>query len=95
MSACPAPDKFAHTYAGLAIWIAAAVLARKSLGSRLPLTVVILAEIGNEAMDWMFYGKLMLCDTLGDMAATWFWPIVIFLIFRFKLVRINPSRRLA
>jgi len=84
---CPAPDKFAHTYAGLCIWLAAAVVTRKSLGTWAPLAVVFVAEIGNEAMDWAYYGHLMVKDTLSDMAATWFWPVVIAAIFRMGLIR--------
>jgi hypothetical protein len=42
----------------------------------MPLAVVIAAEIGNEIMDRLYSGLWNWPDTLGDMAATWAWPII-------------------
>lgn len=77
VSLCPPPDKFAHTYAGLAIWMLAALLLRRSLASAAPLLVVIAAEVANEIVDRFAHGSWMWHDTLGDAAATWFWPVVL------------------
>jgi hypothetical protein len=79
---CPAPDKFAHTYAGLIIWLLAALLLKRPRGSLLPLLVVIAAEVGNECVDRVANGTWMWRDTLGDMAATWFWPVVLTMALR-------------
>jgi hypothetical protein len=79
---CPQPDKFAHTYAGLTIWLLAAIVLRKPLGSIWPLVVVLAAELGNEYIDFLTYGSWRWHDTLRDMAATWFWPTVLMLAIR-------------
>ncbi len=80
---CPAPDKFAHTYAGLAIWLAAAVLMRRPLASARPWLVAVAAEVANECVDRVAHGSWMWRDTLGDAAATWFWPTVLLLALRY------------
>jgi hypothetical protein len=77
VSLCPPPDKFAHTYAGLAIWLVAALVLRRSLASVAPLLVVILAEVANEIVDRFAHGSWMWPDTLRDAAATWFWPLLL------------------
>ncbi len=77
VGACPGPDKFAHTYAGLAIWLGAAVLFRKPLRLPMPLAVVIVLELLNECVDRIAHGGWMWHDTLGDTAATWVWPTVL------------------
>ena len=87
---CPQPDKFAHTYAGLAIWLGAALVFRRPLHSWVPLGVVVLAEVANECVDRVAHGGWFWPDTLGDAAATWFWPLVIGLTLRF-----NPTLRRA
>lgn len=84
VSICPAPDKFAHTYAGLAIWVGAALLLRRSLRSPLPLALVVLAELGNEVIDRFAHGSWLWRDTLGDMTATWFWPVLLTCLLRWK-----------
>ncbi|MEJ2458226.1 MAG: hypothetical protein P8Y58_08790 [Novosphingobium sp.] len=77
VSLCPAPDKFAHTYAGLTIWLLAALLFRRPLRSAWPLLTVIGFELVNEAIDRVAHGSWLWHDTLRDMAATWFWPLVL------------------
>jgi hypothetical protein len=79
---CPYPDKFAHSYAGCAIWLVAAIVLNKPLRSIWPLAVVVAAEVGNECIDRIAHGSWMWPDTLGDAAATWFWPVVITLALR-------------
>ncbi len=83
---CPAPDKFAHTYAGLAIWLGTAILLRSGRRSITPLAVVVAAEIANECIDRVAHGSWMWRDTLGDMAATWFWPVLFTLALRYTSV---------
>ena len=74
---CPARDKFAHVCAGLAIWLISAVVLKKGLASRTPIVVIITLELLNEITDRIAHGSWDWHDTTGDMAATWFWPIVI------------------
>jgi hypothetical protein len=74
---CPAPDKFAHCYAGLLIWVAAALILRRPLRSSRPVAVVVLAEVVNEVIDRFAHGAWLWRDTLGDAAATWFWPVLL------------------
>ncbi|BCA62015.1 hypothetical protein HMP09_1249 [Sphingomonas sp. HMP9] len=73
----PSRDKFAHTYAGLLLWLLTAILLRKPLSSRLPLVSLVVLEVGNEVIDRPAHGVWQWPDTLGDAAATWFWPFVI------------------
>lgn len=75
-------DKFIHIQLGLLIWLGVATLSRRSLRSWLPLTAVIVAEIGNEVLDRLFSGAWNWPDTLGDAAATWLWPVVLTLSLR-------------
>lgn len=86
VSYCPAPDKFAHTYAGLTIWLLTAACLRTSLRSLVPLAAVIAAEVANEIVDRVAHGSWMWHDTLGDAAATWFWPIVLTVALRLKML---------
>ncbi len=75
---CPqTPDKFAHTYAGIGFWLLAALVLRRPLASAVPLVVVIALELANEYVDWLNYDHWTLSDTFADMAATWFWPVVL------------------
>lgn len=87
VSLCPPPDKFAHTYAGLVIWLLAAIVLRRPLSSWVPLCVIVACEGANEIADYLAYGSWRWHDTLGDMAATWFWPAVLF-------VALNVDRNL-
>lgn len=84
VSHSPGPDKFDHTYAGLAIWLLAAALLRAPLSSTLPWGAVIVAEVANECVDRLANGTWKWPDTLGDAAATWFWPTVLMLFCRWR-----------
>jgi hypothetical protein len=85
-------DKFAHTYAGLTIMVAAATAFRRPIGSWLPFCTVVVAEIGNECIDRVAHGSWMWSDTIRDVAATLFWPGVLTLVLRLGIVPI-PGRR--
>jgi len=76
-------DKFVHVQVGLAIWVVGALVMRRPLHALPPLLLCIAAELGNEFMDWRYAHSLRLPDTLGDMLATWFWPVVLFLLLRY------------
>ena len=77
-------DKFVHTHAGLAIWLATSAFSRRPLGSALPLLTVAILEAGNETIDRLAHGSWRWSDTLGDIAATLFWPSVMTLCIRLK-----------
>jgi hypothetical protein len=79
---CPAPDKFAHVFAGLILWLGSALTLRRHLASLVPLAVVVLFETGNEIIDFFAHGGWEWHDTLGDAAATWFWPAVLWAAVR-------------
>ncbi|EJL33776.1 hypothetical protein [Novosphingobium sp. AP12] len=79
---CPAPDKFAHVFAGLILWLGSAVILRRHLASLVPLAVVVLFETGNEIIDFFAHDGWEWSDTLGDAAATWFWPAVVWAAVR-------------
>lgn len=79
---CPAPDKFAHVFAGLILWLGSAVILRRHLASLVPLAVVVLFETGNEIIDYFAHGGWEWRDTLGDAAATWFWPAALWAAVR-------------
>ena len=79
---CGGSDKFAHTYAGLTIWLIGMMLLRRS-GTLVPLVIVIVAELANECVDRVAHGSWLWQDTLGDMAATWFWPAMLSAALRF------------
>lgn len=83
VSLCPQPDKFAHSYAGLTIWLLATLVLRRPLRSIMPLVVVVVAEVGNECIDRVAHGGWMWRDTLGDAGATWFWPSVLWLMLNY------------
>lgn len=77
VSQCPPPDKFAHTYAGLCLWLVSSILLRKPLSSPWPLAAVILAELANECVDRVAHGSWRWPDTIGDVVATLFWPFIL------------------
>lgn len=81
------PDAILHIHAGLAILLAVRVVTGRSLGTFIPFAAVIVAELGNELMDYLVYG-LRVADTLSDIANTLFWPFVISLA-----VRLRPMAR--
>ena len=81
------PKDALHIYVGLAVFLAAAALFRRPLGSWLPIAAVIAAALAGELWD--------LLDTLSDGARlrwdlswhdiwnTCFWPFLLFLLARY------------
>lgn len=86
------PDAILHIHAGLAILLIVRLVSRRSLGSFVPFAVVVLAEFGNELLDYLHYG-LRLNDTLTDISNTLFWPLVISLGVRLRpmVLRDRPT----
>lgn len=80
-----------HIYAGLALLIAASCMTRKSLGSFSSWLVVLagasLIELFDLMEDKASLGYLRWDASLHDIANTLFWPTVLVVIHRFKLIR--------
>lgn len=70
-----------HVHIGIALWLASALVLRRSLRSPLPLLVVLAAELANEVLDRLFWGQWQ-DDTLADVAHTSGWPLVLCLALR-------------
>lgn len=75
------PNAILHIHAGLAILLVVRLVSGRSLATFIPFGVVILAEFGNELMDYLVYG-MRWADTLLDVGNTLFWPLVISLAVR-------------
>lgn len=73
-------DKLVHLNVGLLLWIAAALVLRRPLRSRVPLLVVAAIQVANEAVDYHVRTGWTWQDTLLDMLATLGWPTVIWLM---------------
>ena len=78
------PDTILHVHAGMAVLLVARLVTGRSLGTLIPLSVVVAAEGANELLDRIHYGSWRWSDTLGDVANTLFWPIVICLAVRLR-----------
>ncbi len=78
------PDTILHVHAGMAVLLVARLVTGRSLGTLIPLSVVVAAEAGNEILDRMHYGSWRWSDTLGDIGNTLFWPAVICLAVRLR-----------
>lgn len=78
------PDTVLHIHAGLAVLMIARVVTGRSLGTWVPLTVVVLAEFANEVMDRIIYASWRWPDTLSDVVHTLFWPVAICLAVRLR-----------
>lgn len=77
------PDAILHIHAGLAILLLTRLVSGRSLATFIPFAVVVVAELGNEVMDYLAYG-MRWGDTLADIANTLFWPFVISLGVRLR-----------
>ncbi len=78
------PDTILHIHAGLAVLMIARLITRRSLGSFIPWSLVVLAEAFNEVMDRMQFGSWRWPDTTSDILNTLFWPTVICLGIRLR-----------
>lgn len=85
------PDSILHIHAGMTVLLAARVITRRSLGTLFPFAFVVMAEVGNEVMDYLLYGWRT-ADTLLDLANTFFWPFVLSLGIRLRPMRAHATR---
>lgn len=88
------PDTILHIHAGMAVLLVARVVTRRSLGTLVPLSVVVAAEAANEILDRLHWGSWRWSDTIGDVVNTLFWPTVICLAVRMRpMVARDAPRR--
>lgn len=78
-------DPVLHIHAGLIILLTVHIVSKKSLCSFIPFAFVVLAEGGNELLDYLAYGWRP-TDTYSDIVNTLFWPFVISLIARLQSI---------
>lgn len=87
------PDTILHIHAGMVVLLLARVVTRRSLGTLVPLSVVIAAEFANELLDRLHYGSWRWPDTTLDVFNTLLWPTVICLAVRFRPMVARDLRR--
>lgn len=87
-------DTILHIHAGMAVLLAARVVTGRSLGTFIPLSFVVAAELANEVLDRMHFGSWRWPDTSSDVINTLFWPAVICLAVRLRpMSRRDAARR--
>jgi len=81
------PKDALHIYVGLAIFLAAAALFRRPLGSWVPIAAVLAAALAGEAWDLIDTRATGARPDYGrnwhDVWNTCFWPTVLFLLARY------------
>jgi len=79
-----------HVYIGLAVMFAAALVSRRPLRSFLPWLLVLAVAIAGELLDlrddMICRGSWRWQMSLHDLANTVFWPGVMLLLSRFRIV---------
>jgi uncharacterized membrane protein YqgA involved in biofilm formation len=81
-----------HIYVGLAVWLIAAMLFRKSVKTLVPLLAVLAVAAIGEAFDaWDDFSSLghwRVQASVHDVLNTMFWPTILCLLVRYtKVVR--------
>jgi hypothetical protein len=76
-----------HTHLGMLIFVAVAIVFRRSMASPWPMLVAIGVECLNEYFDKLAYASWRWEDTSRDFLFTLLWPILLFLLVRSGLVR--------
>lgn len=80
-------DKMAHLTVGLLLWLIAAIVLRRPLGSWQPVLLVLLIELANETIEALYMPGWSMPDTLGDIASTLFFPVAIVTLVRLNLIQ--------
>ncbi|TPG08485.1 hypothetical protein [Sphingomonas oligophenolica] len=78
------PDTLLHIHAGMVLLMLARLVTRRSLGSFVPLSVVVVAEAANELLDRLHFHAWRWPDTIADVINTLLWPTVICLGIRLR-----------
>lgn len=79
-----ASQELLHMHAGLAIFFTVALVFRQRMRSWLPIALVYIFAIGNEAIDAIGSGEFNPKDSepFFDVLNTVFWPTLLFLLAR-------------
>jgi hypothetical protein len=76
-----------HVYLGIAVWLLAAAVLRRSITTLRPWLVVLIVALGIEAFDafddWVDLGRWRYRASLHDVLNTMFWPTALALLARF------------
>ena len=76
-----------HVYAGLAVWLVAAAVFRKSITTLKPWLVVLVVALVIEGFDafddWVQLGRWRYRASLHDVVNTMFWPTLLTLLARY------------
>jgi hypothetical protein len=75
-----ASEPLLHVHAGLLIFVLAAVLLRRRIGSWTPIALVTLLGVGNEIVDCLGPNPTTARESVIDLANTVFWPAILFAI---------------
>jgi hypothetical protein len=79
-----------HIYVGLAVWLLAAAVFRRSITTLRPWLAVLVVACGIEAFDafddWVQLGRWRWRASLHDVVNTLFWPTVLALLARYTRV---------
>lgn len=77
-------DTILHLHAGMAIFLIVRVISGRSLGSWLPIAMVLIAALAKEIADRIVYESWRWHDTPYDVLATMFWPTMLWLGIRIR-----------
>jgi hypothetical protein len=87
-----------HVHAGMAIYLMRQLFIGERRGSVVALSMVLLAELGNEVMNRLYWGSWRWDDTLADIVTRLFWPVLCLAVswfgrWRWQLARSRVPHR--
>jgi hypothetical protein len=84
-----------HVHVGLGVYFVVAILLRRPLSSLVPLAAVLLTALVGEALDLRddvrSLGYWRWQASLGDVLNTTFWPFVIWLLARVRMLHVRET----
>jgi len=84
------PKDALHIYVGLLVFLAAAALTKRPLGSRVPILAVLLVALAGELWDVVdtinAHKRIFWWRNWHDVWNTMFWPTMLFLLARYTRV---------
>ena len=88
-----APEDLLHVHAGLVIFLVTALLFRRRMRSRMPVSLVWLFAVGNEVLDAMRPdASISPFEPWFDILNTVLWPTLLFAIARRVAKDDDPNR---
>ena len=79
-------DGMMHMQAGLLLFLATAVAARRPFGAMLPLAAVVAAAAANELADRLVHGSWRSANSAHDLLFTLLWPLLLWVTSRYRLL---------